>query len=196
MISDTARLVVRRIQRPTAGDARVPDLKASVGEILGRPGEYREIHVSAPFGGVETSLARVETAPIRLDGRAESVVEGVLVTGALIGDATLTCARCLTTFSGSVDVELVELFATPGHEGGEAEESYPVTGDEIDLEPMIRDALTLALPLRPLCREDCKGICATCGQDLNAADCNCTQDDTDPRWASLSALREKLEAEG
>jgi uncharacterized protein len=57
---------------------------------------------------------------------------------------------------------------------------------------MLRDAVTLALPLRPLCREDCKGLCARCGNDLNAGPCDCGGDDIDPRWEALAALRERL----
>jgi uncharacterized protein len=88
-------------------------------------------------------------------------------------------------------VDVCELYAGPGHEG--EEDSYEVTGTEIDLEPMLRDALVLALPLNPLCSQDCKGYCAGCGQNLNEGECTCTSDDVDPRWAGLEALRTKLD---
>ncbi|MGH2730855.1 MAG: YceD family protein, partial [Actinomycetota bacterium] len=56
------------------------------------------------------------------------------------------------------------------------------------------DALTLALPLNPVCRASCKGLCAHCGADLNRGPCNCAAEETDPRWAPLAALRERLES--
>jgi uncharacterized protein len=171
----------------------VHDLTVSVAEIIDRPGEYREIKVSEPMAGVRTALARLDDGPVKADLRAESVVEGILVTGRIGGDARLQCARCLTEFSSPLDLEVCELFVRPGHRGSD-EDAYRVTGTEIHLEPLLRDSLSLSLPLRPLCRTDCKGICATCGADLNAGPCLCSEDDVDPRWAPLSALRERLQS--
>jgi uncharacterized protein len=76
------------------------------------------------------------------------------------------------------------------------DDSYRVTGTEIHLEPMLRDALTLSLPLNPLCKRDCKGLCSGCGVDLNVAACICVENDVDPRWAPLEALRARLENKG
>ena len=167
------------------------DLKVSVQEILNRPGEYRDLDVRPTLEGVRNELAELETGPLDASLRAESVVEGVLVTGRVSGPTTLKCARCLETFSGEVSLDLVELFTTPGHELPE-EEAYKVRGHEIDLEPMLRDALVLGLPLNPVCSDACKGICASCGKNLNDGDCSCEDTSMDPRWADLSALRERL----
>lgn len=163
-------------------------------EILGKPGENRPIHVSESLPDVRVSLTRVEPdAKIAADLRLESVVEGVLATGTASAPAIFQCARCLTEFPGTVETEICELFAVPARFNAE-EDSYRVEGDEIDLEPMLRDALTLALPLNPVCAEDCKGLCAHCGKEMTAELCDCTKETTDPRWAELDALREKLES--
>jgi uncharacterized protein len=169
----------------------VPDLTVSVAEILDRPGEYREITVSEPVSGVRNALARLDDGAVTAALRAESVVEGILVTGRVGGATVLQCARCLSEFRSAVDLEVCELYVGPGHAGDD--DVYRVAGTEIHLEPMLRDSITLALPLRPLCRPGCKGICARCGADLNAGPCECSEDDVDPRWAPLTALREKLE---
>lgn len=166
-------------------------LKVSVAEILNRPGEYRELDVRPSFEDVQTELARLEARPLSAHLKAESVVEGILVTGHVAGEATLRCARCLSEFRGPVALDLCELYTTPGHELPE-DEAYRVEGSEIDLEPMLRDALVLALPLNPVCREACRGLCARCGRDLNDGDCDCEESEIDPRWADLEALREKL----
>ena len=165
--------------------------KVSVAEILGQPGHLRDIRVHAPLPGVSTALARLGGDPVKAQLRAESVVEGVLVSGTVQGATSLECARCVTSFPSQVELELCELYAGPGHDGGD--DAYEVTGLEIDLEPMLRDALTLALPLNPLCRDACRGLCAHCGQDLNRAQCGCRDDDLDPRWAALEPLRRQLE---
>ena len=163
----------------------------SVAEIIGRPGTYRDVHLSKPLPGVRTALARlVKELEARL--RAESVVEGVLVTGPVTGSVVLQCARCLKQLPSKVSVEVCELFYGPGHEAPEDEDAYSVKGVEIDLEPMLRDAVALALPLNPVCGEDCKGLCPRCGRDLNLNACTCTEEEGDPRWAALDALRDRL----
>lgn len=165
-----------------------------MGEILGRPAAYRDIKLSAPLPDAGVSLARVDGNHVRLDLRAESAVEGILVTGRLGARMQLECARCLKAFESPATVDVCELFATPGHELPPEEDTYEVSGSEIDLEPMVRDSLVLALPIHPLCREDCAGICATCGSDLNETTCDCSEDESDPRWAALDEIRARLQA--
>lgn len=168
------------------------DLKISVTEILGRPGAGRDVSLSRVLEGVKVDLAELKPEPVTGEITLESVIEGVLVTGSLDGEATCRCSRCLREFEGRLAAELCELFAAPGHLE-EEEDVYRVKGEEIDLEPMLRDELTLALPLYPLCRDDCQGMCARCGRDLNEGACDCADDTTDPRWAALDEVRAKLE---
>lgn len=170
------------------------DWKVSVAEILGRPGEYRDIRIERPISGIRTTLAELADAPVEADLKAESVVEGVLVTGRIRGAATIQCARCLKPLSSGIDLEVCELFVPPGADVPPEEDFYGFKGAEIDLEPMLRDAIALDLPLNPLCGAECRGMCARCGADLNAGECDCADDDVDPRWAELSALRERLES--
>ena len=176
-------------------DARVSSLTMPVAELLGHPGEYRDVRLVEPLEGVRNTLARLATEPVSGDLRAESVIEGILVTGSVSGTTLVQCARCLREFDSQVAVDLCELFVGPGHEvrDSEADDTYRVAGSEIKLEPMLRDAITLALPLHPLCRADCKGLCAQCGADLNEGECSCSEDETDPRWAPLEKLRARLE---
>jgi uncharacterized protein len=170
----------------------VQDLKISVVEILGKPGANRDVSIAPTLEGVQVDLARLDPEPVVGDLSLESVVEGVLVTGSLNGDVTCRCARCLEEFGSGLQVQVCELFAAPGHLE-EEEDVYRVAGEEIDLEPMLRDEITLALPLYPLCREDCKGLCARCGRELNDGACDCAEDTSDPRWEALDEVRAKLE---
>jgi uncharacterized protein len=176
-----------------AKDARVHKLVMPVAELLGRPGEYRDVSISEPLDGVRGPLARVADDPVTASLRAESVVEGVLVTGPVAAHTILQCARCLREFESDLGLEVCELFVAPSHLSEAEDDSYRVTGTEIHLEPMLRDAVTLALPLHPLCRQDCRGICARCGTDLNTGECSCSEDGVDPRWAELDAVRARLE---
>lgn len=165
----------------------------SVIDILGRPGAYRDFRIVELLEGAGTALARLNASPVEAGLRAESVVEGILVTGNARADVTFECSRCLTEFPSGIAVDVCELFAGPGHEPEPEEDSYEVKGTDVDLEPMLRDALVLSLPLNPVCSLDCKGYCAGCGQNLNEGECTCSPDDVDPRWAALEDLRAKLD---
>jgi uncharacterized protein len=124
-------------------------------------------------------------SPIELDLRLESVVEGVLVTGTATVELRGTCVRCLTDVSDRTEVEVQELFVHPDSEAGEDEVSR-LEGDEIDLEPLLRDDVVLDLPFQPLCQEDCRGLCVECGANLNSDPDHSHGQMADARWAQLA----------
>ena len=78
--------------------------------------------------------------------------------------------------------------ASPPMRRSTEDELYPIADDTIDLGPLVRDAIVLELPMAPLCREDCRGLCPQCGADRNEGDCGCVAP-PDPRWANLDVLR-------
>jgi uncharacterized protein len=134
-----------------------------------------------------------EGAPLNLDLRMESVSEGVLVSGTVSAPTSGECARCLTPITGEVEIDLTELFAYPDSatdETTEADEIGRVGGsgepDTVDLQQPIIDAIGLALPLSPLCRPDCVGLCPQCGVPLATAEPDHHHDQIDPRWAKLA----------
>lgn len=117
--------------------------------------------------------------------RFEAVVEGVLVSGTASVTVAGECARCLDAVEWDETVPFTELFL---HEPGPEEEGLPVLdGDYLDLEPVVRDAVVLALPLAPLCRPDCPGLCVECGARM-ADDPTHAHERIDPRWAELAGL--------
>lgn len=154
--------------------------------------------VPAP-GDLGIAMARVpEGTPVALDLRLESVLEGVLVTGTADLQVTGECARCLEPLEWQEDVEFSELFVYPAtdargavvEEPADEEDPLPLVQDDlIDLEPTLRDAVVLALPMAPLCREDCGGLCPECGVRLDEVPGH-VHEQTDPRWAALAALAE------
>ena len=136
---------------------------------------------------------------LELDLRLESVVEGVLVSGTVSATVAGECVRCLEPVDRDLVVDLQELYAYPGRERearwspegrGEGPEEQPaLDGDLLDLEPAVRDAVVLSLPLRPLCRDDCSGLCSECGVRLDD-DPGHQHEELDPRWAALAAVRD------
>jgi uncharacterized protein len=179
---------------PSARTARLDHRQPfvlDVRELGRRPGSMRPVQaeVTAP-AGLTVGLAGVpEGSPVLLDLRLESVVEGVLVSGTVTAPVTGECARCLTAVTDEVTVDVTELFVYPDSvtdQTSEEDEVSRLVGDMLDLEPVVRDALVLDLPLSPLCREDCRGLCAGCGIALDDLPDDHTHTATDPRWAALA----------
>ena len=133
-----------------------------------------------------------EGGDLELEVRLEDVTEGVLVTAVVTAPLVGECARCLDEFSSDTQVTFRELFA---HEVGESDEDgYLLDGDLLDLEPALRDALVLELPLSPLCRPDCQGLCSECGIKLAEAEPGHSHPDEGGVFAVLKDLFRPEEA--
>jgi len=126
---------------------------------------------------------------VELDLRLESVMEGVLVSGTVRGRAVGECVRCLGGIEQGLDARLQELYAYAdrARDDGNEDEVRELQDELIDLEPALRDAVVLALPFQPVCRDDCPGLCSECGARL-ADDPDHRHEVLDPRWAALQLL--------
>jgi uncharacterized protein len=156
------------------------------------PGEFRDERRTAHApDGLGSGLVLVPAgADVALDLRFEAVSEGVLVTGSAVAPLSGECARCLDPLTTETEVSFQELYRylpDPGEEG-DGEERF-LDGDLLDLEPAFRDAVVLALPLSPLCSEDCPGLCVECGARLaDVGPGHGHGDKVDPRWGLLAQL--------
>jgi uncharacterized protein len=160
-----------------------------------RPGTMRTLDETVPAGkdlgtGLLDGVASVtEGTEMELEARLEAVVEGVLATGTARAEVAGECVRCLEPLEGlDVEADFQELYFFPGEDTGGDEDAVFLVGDLLDLEPVVHDAVVLALPLSPLCREDCLGLCSECGALLNE-DPDHSHETVDPRWAALSDLK-------
>jgi uncharacterized protein len=163
-------------------------------ELGRRPGSQREVSrtVQAPADlGIEV-LSVPEGSQVDLDLRLEAVMEGVLVTGTARAVLEGECARCLEPISDEIEVRFQELFVYDDLDVDPDEELEVSTlrHDLVDLEPLLRDAVVLALPFQPLCQDDCPGLCPECGARLADDPDHGHDEPVDPRWAALSALAE------
>jgi uncharacterized protein len=141
--------------------------------------------------GIEV-LRVPEGAPVELDLRIEAVMEGVLVTGTANVGLEGECVRCLEPISDEVEVRFQELYVYDDKDVDPDEEIEVSTlqDDLLDLEPLLRDAVVLALPFQPLCQDDCPGLCPDCGARLADDPDHGHGEPVDPRWAALGALTE------
>jgi len=163
-------------------------------ELGRRPGSLRRLSRSVP-APVDLGVDVLGVAPgsaLDLELRLESVMEGVLVSGTAQAQLAGECVRCLDPIASELVVDLQELYAYPDqeHDDDDETELRRLEGNLLDLEPVLRDTVVLALPFQPLCRADCPGLCSQCGARL-ADDPDHRHVATDPRWAELAGLTEQ-----
>ncbi|SCD88798.1 uncharacterized protein GA0115240_12867 [Streptomyces sp. DvalAA-14] len=152
--------------------------------------------------GIVDVIGVPEGATVELALRLESVLEGVLVTGTVRAPVAGECVRCLEPVRRELDADFQEMFSYPdadtrtarrdeAGDDAEDEDVLELEDDLFDLEPVLRDAVVLALPLQPVCRDDCPGLCSECGA-LLADDPEHHHEVTDIRWAALQDLKQDL----
>jgi uncharacterized protein len=182
----------KRVTRADPRSLYVFDVR-ELGRRAGSMREYRR-SVPAPAGLGHDVIGVPEGAPLAVDIRLESVTEGVLVTGTVAAPLSGECGRCLDVIADELVVEFVELFAYPDSATDattDLDEVRRVHGEHIDVEPVVRDAVVLALPWAPLCRPECPGLCPQCGRRLDDLPAGHTHELPDPRWAGLAAFNDE-----
>ncbi|MBM6700247.1 DUF177 domain-containing protein [Bifidobacterium pullorum subsp. saeculare] len=188
----------------------------SVAQVASRAGQSKPVDSDFPApGGIGDEVIGVEEgAPVHVAGSFDSIVDGLVLTARVTAPVHAECTRCLKPLrrDWGVDVTAFFPYESPAADAGkgrgrdeeveiiageeESEDTYPLlaNGAFADLEALLRDTLVEALPLQPLCREDCRGLCSQCGADLNE-DPDHHHDVTDIRFAALAGLKAQLEAE-
>lgn len=146
------------------------------------------------FSGTKETLG-LEDIPFALHDTEVTVVladsdHGYYLHGSLVSGATLLCDRCLTEFDYQIEAPLATLVVLDQSTEFEDEDviEVPASSLSIDLTKFVHDSLLLALPFKLLCKEDCKGLCAQCGTNLNEDTCDCEDTSIDPRWNKLKEL--------
>ncbi len=154
-------------------------------ELLRQPCSRRAVSVEAELDGLSLSSAAVPAAaPVTVEVVLESLPHGLTVRGTVRAPWRGQCRRCLTEVQAEVTAEVREVFEARPVEG----ETYPLEGDHVDLQPMVRDAVLLALPMAPLCDERCPGP-APEAFPVTEGDGAAGRALADPRWASLDDLK-------
>lgn len=166
-------------------------MRTNVSQLLKAPiGSIRNYGVSETIdmaGG--NSLVQGEVRLMRTD-------RSILAKGTLNTEIELTCGRCLSLFSCPITLNIEEEYYPTNDVATGASSPLPdepgyFTIDEyniLDLTETIRQYALLTMPMKPLCHEDCAGLCPTCGGNLNQAPCNCPPKPADSRWSELSKL--------
>jgi uncharacterized protein len=160
-------------------------------ELPRRAGEMRQYHFSFPLPErMGTPMLGIESGiPMTIDLRAESVDDGILITGNITSAATGECGRCLDSVGVEINQEFRELFlyqSRTSEDPDQDEGLFVLSGDEADIETAVRDAVILTMPLNPLCDEECPGLCSECGEKWSTLPEGHSHEVIDPRWKGLT----------
>ena len=187
-------------QQPTAVSERT-GMKLDVSHV---PETGLGVNVELDAGEVDISDATADlTGDLQLNGRVLEVGEEMLLEGTLRGTLSLSCGRCLNSFLQPFEIAVSARYVNAAENEHEDQADagprdvtrVPFVGDQIDLSSGIREDLLLNIPLKPLCRKNCRGLCPQCGADLNEGECTCEKKTADPRLAELRDIRAALEGE-
>ncbi|MGA8109367.1 MAG: DUF177 domain-containing protein [Acidobacteriaceae bacterium] len=165
--------------------------------------------LSLPPGAIDYGEDATQVSPLAVQGEAEilkehrgpkEIVPDIRTRAHWSGDFEAPCARCLDPVRHSLSGDFDLLFRPLGIDAGPPERALVPPETEIGyyqegslvLEDVLREQVLLTLPVRTLCRPDCKGLCPRCGRNLNAEPCSCEASPADERWTALSDLRSRL----
>jgi uncharacterized protein len=171
-------------------------MQINVAQLLRAPiGSVRDYDIKQVIDITGDGVSSLVQGQVRLMRTNRSI----LVKGTLDTEAELTCSRCLGQFECPLVMKLEEEYypttdVITGAPVPVPDEPGLFTIDEhhvLDLTEAVRQYVLLAIPMKPLCKEDCAGLCPYCGHNLNRGPCGCTSQKTDPRWAELSKLKKK-----
>ena len=158
------------------------------------------------FGGEAEQLGNLETsglAEVIHEHRGpRDIVADIRLRGKLAGKFQVPCARCVEPVDLPLGADFDLIFRPLGADADGPERSItsPETEigyyqrDSLSLEDVLREQVMLSLPVRTLCKPDCKGLCPRCGQNRNSQDCSCEEGLSDPRWEALSGLRSRIKS--
>ena len=177
--------------------------------VLDLEREPLEFDLALDPGAINYGEELTQKGPLAVQGRAEvieehrgprDIISDIRLRGGYQGRVEVPCARCLTPVEIPVEGQFDLIFRPLGADQGAPERAISTSETEIGyyqngglaLEDVLREQVLLSLPVRTLCRQDCKGLCPHCGRDLNSESCTCEAASSDPRWSALSDLRSRI----
>lgn len=159
----------------------------NISDLIGKKVSKKEIKEQLDLKKFSDSYETYDILePIEVSGMLDMAGDIIYLDGTVLGTIRLTCSRCLKAFSYNFQIELHERL-TNNPESKDDEVIF-INNDKLDLTEIVENNIIMSLPIQRLCSEDCKGICPSCGKDLNFDSCNCQSNEVDPRLAKLKDL--------
>ena len=166
-------------------------MKVDIRQIVA---ETRTFHFSETAEELDIAITGAKFPfPVEVDFTGTPSGDEIICQIDIKADAEVECSRCLALFDMPIDSQLqyVVQMLDPVPDTANDDEDFeiiPKAQSELDITQRVRESIILAVPLKPLCSDDCRGLCPMCGADLNEDPCDCVPDKTDERWDVLKKL--------
>lgn len=155
-----------------------------ISDLIGKKKTQKEIDVSFKSNNITFEGEEIVfVEPVNIKGNFTLSGDIINFDGTVRTTLNLACSRCLENFNKPIEIEIHEKFSKFDHD--EDNDLIIINNDKIDFSPVIETNIILSLPMKKLCSEECKGLCSVCGTNLNHSECNCKENDIDPRLAKL-----------
>lgn len=170
-------------------------MEINITQLRKNPGDTLEFHFNEDIGTLSFNDEQfLVKGPVDFQGKIINAGRLLQVRGKIVGTVNLQCSRCLDSFDYNIKTSFEESYchendvAVIKEEGIEEEECNIFKGEKIDFIEDVKECLALSIPMKPVCKEECKGICPQCGQNLNLKKCDCIQESIDHRFEVLKKL--------
>lgn len=169
-----------------------PALLVNAAELLRDPGNRKHVSDVVPPADIDAESPAI-TGDVAVEVDLESTVDDIGLSGTIGVPWTGHCRRCLKPLTETLTIDVAERYAEASENGsfGPADDAFPIERGQIDLRPMVREEVLLAVDEARLCRPDCPGLCPVCGKDVSVEPCDCDSTLVDDRWAVLDQLRDE-----
>lgn len=168
-------------------------MRLNLREIIHVPGASLPFDFELDLTGLEWNGETPIARPVRVTGRVRNMAGALVLEGGVSGVLELSCDRCLKPITQEMQVSIDTLLAAELANEEDEGDIVLLEGDEVDLGDVARTAFILAMDTKHLCSDDCKGLCAHCGANLNNGPCGC-KPEVDPRLARLAQLLDQPES--
>jgi uncharacterized protein len=171
-------------------------IRLDVSRIKNNPGASQRLVKDFEMQPVKTGLEEIHfNTPVRLDVSVTNRGSSIELSGLVEATIKLACGRCLELFDLPVREEINEFYFNAGKQdiktGEDGEGWIPYRGESIDATPEVVRTILASLPMKLVCREDCRGLCQVCGRNMNLEECDCGKDEIDIRLIKLKQLMDK-----
>lgn len=163
------------------------DMKIFIGELIKKKSAQMDVHLNVDIQRIDDGIEEIEVKnPVKVDGVIYVAEEIIIFEAHIETELELTCSRCLQPFIMKFENDVNEKFTL--NEGHKDDDVNFMDSDSIDITKIITDDIILSLPIKRLCKDDCKGLCQVCGANLNTTTCSCNKNEIDPRLAKLKDI--------
>lgn len=161
-------------------------MKIDVSDLIKKKSARKDIDFTIDLDGFNFGDEFIKfISPAKFTGTLSTLGELLELQGLITGTIELTCSRCLVKFPLELDIQVYEKLSNDMDTVDKDEEVVFIDGDTLDITEIMLNDIILYLPIKRLCKENCKGLCQQCGTDLNLSACKCSDNDVDPRLAKL-----------